>query len=376
MHINFGQAGLTQIRWCLIGGLVVSLLGCEAEIPPEKDIIRPVRYEMAQAVETSRIRSFSGSAQAGVESKLSFKVPGTIQELPVTVGGLVKRGQLIASLDAEDFQLQVAQAEAAMRAAEAQERHANAEYRRVQQLYENNNASKSSLDAGRSASEAAQEQVKAMTKQLELAKRQFSYARLVAPTDGAIVIVLTEVGENIAAGMPVVLLSAGSDTEVKLAIPENVIASIHEGMQGSVRFPALPDKEFPVVVTEVGVAVTGAMSTYPVTVRLEQAHPAIRPGMAAAVSFRFGEKDAARRILLPPVSVGEDMKGNFVFLLEHTRPGFARTLRQGVTVGEMSAAGIEILKGVSEGDSVVTAGVGRIRDGQEVRVPEREEKSE
>ncbi len=362
--------------WWLALCTAVGLFSCNRESTSDKALVRPVRYQKVVSIERVRTRSFSGSAQATVQSKLSFKVAGTVLRLPVDVGDTVTEGQLIAELESEDYQLQVAQADAALKAAEAQERHANAEYTRVQQLYENDNASKSALDAARSASEAATEQVKAMGKQLELARRQLAYTRLKAPSDGAIVIVLTEVGENVGAGMPVVLLSAGLETEVKLAVPENVIASIQEGMRAEVSFSALPGKRFSAVVTEVGVAVTGAMSTYPVTVRLEETDPAIRPGMAAEVMFEFGTRDGGKRIFLLPAAVGEDRQGRYVFILERTGHGLAKAVRRPVIVGEMTNSGLEILEGVADGDLVVTAGVSRIEDGQIVRVPEVRENAE
>ncbi len=93
----------------LIAPLAVALLpaACEKAPPPERTVIRPVRYDEAVRGGGSRVRIFSGMAQAGVESKLSFRVPGKVSRIAVRVGTEVQRGLVIAELDARDFRLQL-----------------------------------------------------------------------------------------------------------------------------------------------------------------------------------------------------------------------------------------------------------------------------
>ncbi|MBW2629927.1 MAG: hypothetical protein JRE45_20270, partial [Deltaproteobacteria bacterium] len=74
---------------------------------------------------------------------------------------------------------------------------------------------------------------------------------------------------------------------------------------------------------------------------------------------------------LPVSAVGEDREGRFVFMLEKTDDGLGIVHRTPVEVGEILSDGIEILEGVKPGELVVTAGVSRIYDGLQVRVPER-----
>ena len=133
--------------------LCITSLACATEEPPEP-VVRPVRFEQVFATGGERVRTFSGAARAAVESPLSFRVGGTLRRLPAGVGGAVRRGQLIAELDAQDFRLRVRQAEASLRQAQAQAANASATFERTRLLYESNNASRSDLDAARSASES------------------------------------------------------------------------------------------------------------------------------------------------------------------------------------------------------------------------------
>lgn len=352
----------------LLLGLILGF-SCSKEVE-QQEVIRPVRYMQVYSTGGSRVRIFTGVAQAGIESRLSFKVPGTIKRISVRVGDSVKRGQLLAELDANDYQVQVQQAEAARNQAEAQARNASASYNRVRALYENNNASRSDLDASRAAYESANAAVQSAKKQLELANLQLSYTRLTAPTDGNIAAVNAEVNENAAAGLPVVILTAGKVIEVKLSIPEILISKIREGNSVVVTFDAIPEKQFTATITEVGVSSTGLGTTFPVTVSLDEANESIRPGMAASVSIRFESDDERERFIVPSHAVAEDRNGRFVFTVEPAAEdsGFGYIKRTEVTIGELTADGLEIFEGLVDGDLVVTAGISRVNEAQKVKM--------
>ena len=138
----------------------------------------------------------------------------------------------------------------------------------------------------------------------------------------------------------------------------------------SIEFDAIPDKEFNAAVTEVGVKSTALATTFPVTLRLEKADPDIRAGMAATVVFRFVSKDERERFLVPSASVGEDREGRFVFCVEPLpeEEGYGIVRRKPVVIGELTAEGMEVFEGLTDGDLVVTAGVTRIVDGQKVKL--------
>lgn len=349
----------------LLGPLV--FVGCSGGDEAAAPIIRPVRYEQVFLMGGNRTRVFTGTARAGTETALSFKVAGTVRQVNVAVGGQVRAGQLIAALDAGDYQLKVDQARAALTQAQAQERNAAATYERAQGLYENNNASRSDLDAARAASESAQAGVRAARSQLQLAQQQVNYTRLTAPTGGAVTQVDVEVNENVSAGRAVVVIASGDRPEVDVAVPELFIARMQEGDAATVTFDALPGQVFDAVISEVGVASTRA-TTFPLSVRLLEEDEAIRPGMAAEVRFQLDTADQRERILVPAVAVGEDREGRFAFVVEPGEAGIGIARRRPVEVGDLTAEGLEVLEGLTDGEIVVTAGISRIADGQQVRL--------
>jgi len=359
----------TLAKLCVVFLITALLFSSCKEEQQIQEIIRPVRYIKAVPTMGSYVRTFSGVAQAGTESRLSFKVPGTVKRIACRVGSRVRTGQLLAELDPYDYELRLQQAESSLLQAKAQARNADVNYERTRTLYEKESTSKSDLDAARMASEAANATVQTLEKQLELARMQLNYTKIRAPLAGAIAEVRIEVNENVQAGMQVILLTSGSHIEVKVAIPEILISQIEEDKGVSVKFDAVQGKEFQATVTEVGVKSTGIVTTFPVTLLLTEPDPNIRAGMVATAEFRFRLKDERERFIIPSEAVGEDREGRFVFVVEQLteEEGYGIVKRKPVNVGELTTEGLEIFEGLKDGELVVTAGISQIVDGQKVK---------
>lgn len=346
--------------------LALLAVGCGGAEPEVSEVLRPVRYVEARRAGTTSSRILAGVVRSGVESRLSFRVPGTLLLLDIEVGSVVKKGQEIARLDSTDYALRVEEAKAALAQARAGLRRAQADYDRVRSLYENNNASKAELDSARASSESAEAQRDAVSKRLELANQQVGYTILTAPGDGAIASVDVEVNENVDAGEQVCLLVSGSQPEAAIPVPEGLIAQMHKGQEVTIKLDALPGRSYPAEIKEVGVAVTGAATTYLVTARFLGGDIDIRAGMAAEVTFLFDEPESDH-ILVPVVAVGEDRDGRFVYVVEPSGDSEGTVHRRAVEMTS-TARGVEIVDGLDEGELVVTAGVRRLVDGETVKL--------
>ena len=358
-----------QIILCVFMLFILTACSNESDTVVETEpILRPVRYVTASSIELGTMRTFSGLAKAGQESNLSFRVGGVIQSLPVEVGDFISSGDPIAKIDPSQYQLEAQQASANLSQAEATLRNAESNFDRIKGLYENNNASRNDLDSARATAESSKAQVRAARKALELARLNVSYTNLNASEDCKIATVATEMNENVSAGQTIVSVTCGERSEVELAVPESIIGSIKRGMDATVNFSAFPGKSFSSKVTEVGVA-SSSGATYPVTVELLELPDGFRSGLAAQVSFAFNMNGNKKQILLPTVSVGEDIKGRYVFIVKPTEEkGVGIVQRQAVSTGELTPKGLEITQGINEGDKVVVAGVNVIREGLKVLI--------
>ena len=356
-------------------GMLLLVAGClsapacvEAPSAVAEETVRPVRYVLARTAGAQRTRTFAGAARAGSESSLSFRVGGMIAGVDVGVGERVRAGDRLARIDPVDYELQVKEAEAALRQADALAGNAAADLRRAWALYENDNFSRTDLDGAIAASDSAAAQVEAVAKRLERAQRQARYATLVAPASGVIAAVVVAANENVAAGQPVVVLTSDALPEVEFSVPEGLISEVREETPVSVTFNAIPNRRFTGSVTEVGVAATATGTMYTVAVRLDGAASAVRPGMAAEVAIDFAGVGEPGRVVVPAAAVNEDLQGRFVFVVEPSGEGLAVVRRRPVTVGAMTSDGFEIVEGLVRQDRVVSAGVSRINDGEVVRL--------
>jgi membrane fusion protein, multidrug efflux system len=354
------------IQLFIIPALCCLLSSCAT--PEDEQKAQMVRYTEVHLSSGIQPRSFSGQTKASIESKISFRVPGIIDELPVKVGDEVDVGDMIAKLDPTDYTLKVGEADAALLQAIARERQAVADYKRMRELYESKSASKAELDAARAQAESTTASADANEKKLQLAKSQLEYATLKAPIDGSIATVDVEVNENVATGQIIVTLNSRAQLEVYVAIPELLITQVSKGATVAVNFDALPGEIYEAIVTEVGVA-SGVATTYPVTVQLLKTVKGVRSGMAAEVIFQFRVSDTDQTIYVPSQSVlgGEDAQ-RYIFVLLLGEGNHGTVQRRMVTIGEITNEGIEITSGLKSGEKIITAGVQFLADGQEVQV--------
>ena len=348
--------------------LTLLLISCGNE---KEDIDSPIELRSVRSIvistpENGVTRTFSGTAKADLQSNLSFRVSGTIETLEFKVGDQLNAGQLIATLDSSDYQLQAQQAVANLAQADATLRNAKANFERTKSLYENNNISRDQLDTARSNSESSAAQVRASNKALELARLNVSYTKLYATETCGVAEKNAELNEYVTAGQTILVVTCGEQLEIGLDIPESVISQIKNDMKALVTFSVAPDKEFTGKVTEVGVA-SSASTTYPVTVALDNTPESLRPGLAAQVSFRFENDSRQEHFVVPAVAVSEDVSGKYIYLVENTTKDQVGIIKkQSVQTGELTPLGLEIIEGVKEGDRVVTAGVNVVREGLEV----------
>ncbi|NIP31328.1 MAG: efflux RND transporter periplasmic adaptor subunit [Candidatus Dadabacteria bacterium] len=351
---------------------LILIFSCGDDKKEDVEVLRPVKYIEISEANNFRTRKFTGVAKAEIEFDISFKINGTISYLPVKIGDKVKKYQLIAQLDPRDYIVEKQQIEASLASSVAKARNADSDYARTKALYENNNVSKGELDAARATSESANAQVKADQKRLEYANLQIDYTNLRSPVDGLIAEVPVEVNENVSTGKKIARITAGSSSKVSIEIPESLISEIKKGESVEVSFDAIPDRLYTAKIIEVGVASTSVSTTFPVTVLIQNKEEKILPGMAAEVLFKF-KSNKQSNLLVPVVSVLEDVDGKYVYVLDNLETyeknqKSAIVRRKKINVGEITPDGIEILSGIEKGQLVVTAGVRRINDGLKVRI--------
>lgn len=371
MIYNGSRPGLAGLILLAVASATILLTGCSKEgIETKAELIRPVRYLVAEPDSNVRLYHYPGIARSKVESRQSFRVPGLVTNVAVEVGDRIKKNGLIAQLEQEDYQLRLKSAKAALEQAQANAENARLTMERIKGLYERGNTSISSLDDMRSKKSGADAGVRAAKSQLDLARRQLGYTQLRSPADCLVAQLNTEVNENVAAGQMLAVLNCGNEIEITTAVPATLIQKLNKTVEAQLQFSALGEQLFIATVNEVGIAATEFGTMYPVTLTLKNDAPQIQSGMSAQVVFQMPELRDTAIYSVPLSAVSEDGNGRFLYLAEPTqdRKGYAGVKRVNVTVGRLNSTTIEITDGLNSGDFVITAGVSRIHPGQVVKL--------
>lgn len=351
--------------WGLTIGLLL-LLGCSdtsfsTDDESAQQNKRAVVVKTAGEWKRSQDRSFAGTAQANIQSRLSFRIDGNIDALPVHTGQTVKRGTLLAELDDSDYQVQRRRRRAELEQARAGLEQARSGYNRTRALYASGSSSAKALEDAQAELDTAQAQVQAARQALELAKNKVSYCRMEAPIDGEVVRVPAEVHQNVSAGQPIVLLAGSDPLEIHLGVPESFLGSLQTGDPAEVTFDAQPKTRYAATVTEIGVQ-SGPTTAFPVTVQLEQEAFAIRSGMAARVIFHVPVEKPY--IKVPPQAVQGQEKTPTIFVYQ---PDTGQVEQREVQTGSLVQDGVQIFSGITPGERFVVRGVNRLRDGMSVQ---------
>ena len=373
---------ITRISVLFIAS-ILTVGSCKKEVPQVVEVpLRPVKFAQVKSESHLDDRVFSGTAKSSMESKLSFKVSGTIDRLMVEIGDRVALGQLIAAIDPVDYNLQYEQAKANLKSVETQIKSAESNltnsrsmYQRIEKLYENNSLplsefeqAKAQFETAKASYDAAIAQHVASEKAVESAKNQVKYSSLTSPFPGVISRLHIEENELVASGNPIVTLSSLGLPEVHVGVPEILISDLKPGLPASVRFPNIQHKEFQSIIKEVGYTSDG--STYPVVVSLSENDETIRPGMPAEVSFIIERdiEEEEERIIIPTSSVGEDMNGRFVLLVVKESEERARIEKKYIEIGDLHNNGFEVKTGLESGMLIATAGLNTLLEGDRVRI--------
>jgi membrane fusion protein, multidrug efflux system len=348
------------INIMLSTSLLLVLAACSKEAPKKEDI-RPVRAMVVGSSDIDVNAEFAGEVRPRVESRLGFRVGGKIIARKVDVGTTVKRGQVLMQLDPQDLQLSQTQARAALRAAETQRDLARAELKRYQELRSQNFVSQAVLDARKSAFASAQANVDAAKAGYSAQSNQAQYSTLVSDTDGVVTSISAEVGQVVSPGTPVVSVANTSEKEIVISLPEDKVDAMRKVQNVTVRMWANPTVAIPGKIREVSPVADPATRTYPVRVSIPGAGSDVKLGMTARV--QFASTSATPQMRVPMTALFQEKSSTAVWVVEK---GAVKLVP--VQVGGTSGNDIVIASGIAPGQTIVTAGVNKLKNGQKVKL--------
>jgi RND family efflux transporter MFP subunit len=343
--------------------LAVALLatGCSKQVPVVEDI-RPVRTMVVAPAQSATVAELAGEVRPRVESRVGFQVAGRIVTRAAEVGQTVKPGQVLATIDPADFRLAASAALAQLTAAQADRDQQRADYRRFEELRQKGFLSSADLERRKAALDAAEARYRQAAAQADVSGNQAAYTALRAPGAGVVTGIDAEVGQVVAAGQSVVRIAQTAEKEIAIAIPESRLDALRRIPEVRVSLWATGDAPLRGRVREIAPLADAATRTFPARITLIDPPPTVALGMTATVVF---EMPLAQPVIAVPLqALLKDGDGTYVWRYDAA----SSTVRKaGVQVATVSGNDVVLAAGVKPGDTLVTAGVHLLKEGQKVR---------
>jgi len=360
----FAMSNIFKRPFVLTSGLLFAastgLVACSRqEASPEP--VRAVKVVTAGEQSLQQTDVYAGEVRARVESRLGFRIPGKLIQRTVDVGQRVSAGQLLASVDPQDYQLSAQAAQAQQLAAQTQRDVALADYKRYESLRVQGFISSAELERREASLKAADAALVQARSQLQAQTNQVGYARLQATANGVVTALEAEVGQVLAAGQPVLRLAHDGPRDAVFNVPEQVVQAFKMGMPMQAQLAGSSDT-LKGVVREVAATADPVTRTFTVKLSL-QASERIPLGATINVQWPSQLAAAPRTLQLPVTALRQEGEGTSVWVLDEPQ----MTVRaQKVTLGAVQAHQVAIASGLQPGQKVVVAGVHVLSPGQKV----------
>ncbi|WP_291730408.1 efflux RND transporter periplasmic adaptor subunit [Leisingera sp. F5] len=313
--------------------------------------LKPVKLLQTSSDSLLLERQFFGQVAAKQTVDLAFQVGGQILKFPVTEGGAVAQGGLIAELDLEPFELQLEQAQ-------LRKEQADRTVVRLEKL--TGTVSQVSIDDAET--EAGLARVA-----LRDAEYALGHATLNAPFDALVSSREVEQFTTISAGTPVVRLHDMSELHIKVDVPEVLFQQADQSDVLTIvaNFPG-QDTDYPLEILEFDAEASSVGQTYRVTFRLTPPEDRqILPGASATVNVRVDTGDAAIRVPgTALVAAADGSTGVMVFAPAGAEDGTVTWTP--VKVEASQNGDFRIADGLAGGEEIVLTGGSALKDGQQV----------
>lgn len=358
-----------RLRGALLCASVL-LAGCDDPAPPPSAVVvRPIKAVTVADPSQFGRREFPGVARGTQEVELAFRVAGPLIERPVDVGSTVKPSDLIARIDPRDYEVNLRTVEGQLARAHAALERSAADFDRSQRIFSEDPGaiSETAVDRAREQRDRAAADVRSLEASVDAARDQLAYTELESPMSGTVVATYVENFEDVRAKQAIVRLVDDSRVEMVISVPESLISYAPEVTELRVTFDAFPALSIPARIKEIGTSASTTTRTYPVTLIMDQPDGArVLSGMAGKATGTPPARSGQSKVVVPVSAVfspGEE-DGTFVWVID----GATNTVtRRAVTIGEVTANGIEVADGLAPGDTIAAAGVSYLKEGQEVR---------
>ena len=365
-----------------ISGLAAVLLAALVQVgcsrgSSQEPALTPVRVAYVRSIDTGTSNTYSANIQPYQQVDLAFQSGGYLVSIRqvrdaqghlrnIDQGDYVEQGTLLATVQQDNYQQKLAQANASLAKSQADYERAKLSFGRMSTLYKEGAATQPDYDDTRAqmlATQAAVDNAKAQIGEAQLA---LGYCELRAPFNSFVLKRSVDVGTLVSAATPGFTLADTRRVKAVFGVPDTVVGRIKLGSFQTVRTEALPNA-FTGHVTAISASADPKSRVYSVEVSIDNPQNLLKAGMIASITIGTPSQSVAVVPISAVVRSPTDHTGFAVFVTEGTGD-IVKVHTQNVTLGSTYGNDIAVLSGVGANDQVVTSGTNMIRPGDQVRV--------
>lgn len=304
---------------------------------------------------------FVGELRAEAEAVVKAEVKGKVLEIYTNLGDAVKKGELIARLDSEEYKISHEQATQALKEARSKYQLARLNRDRADGLFKKGLISERESDEARESLNGLEATVKERQAALKMATKRQRDTDIVAPFAGVIKERFVNVGDYVDDKVSVVSIVAPSPLKLKASVPERSAGAVRKGMKVFVKVEAYPGNVFEGSLVRVSPSLDPKTRALPIEVAFPNKDGILKPGFFA--KGKVVTKSADKAVFVPEEALIAFAGIKKVFVIEN-----GEASERIVKVGERIENLLEITEGVKEGEVIATSSLNKISTGVKIEI--------
>lgn len=343
---------------------LIMLFGCKQpeEKAPEVEKPTAVKTEKVTSRDLPIVVNAVGRLAPNREVVISTEVSGIIQAYKVDVGDPVRSDRILVQLDSMDYQLALKEAKANLSSAKAQLAAAEKSYERSKVLMPEKLIAVKSYDLSEAQFKSSMATVTQLEAAVSITERRLNKTAIKAPFGGYVTQRFVEIGQSVGVGASLLSIADIETMRVKVHLNERDYVHLDGDDPVGVLVDALPDTHFTGRVDRIGIKADPRTNTFEVEILVDNPDMVLKAGFTARVAITTNTIPHAILINQSCVLYRENRREVFVIDEEN------RAAVREVELGRSEGSKVEIVTGLTPGETLVVAGAQYLSPGDEVTV--------
>ena len=291
---------------------------------------------------------------------IAAEVSGRVISVIADIGDAVDKGQVLAQIDSEKYDLQLAQSKAELARLSALLVNQELDLKRAEKLFKDSLVSEEMVDRTRAEFNALSEQINAANAQLRNSERLIEETKIKAPIQTKVAAKHIDIGDFVQNGMIVYELVDTKNLRVALSFPEYQSLKLKKGLKVFLTTPTSKDQNVETIIKEVKPSVNSNNRSITAIVDFDNPGSWV-PGASTQARIILSTYEDA--VVLPQLAVVRRSIGDVVYLIQNDT-----AVEQQVDTGLEKDGFIHIKSGLKHGDIVALDGAGFLTNGTQIKI--------